>query len=283
MFRWWDGSAWTPSITANRFDPPPLPAGGQLPMYAAGQQASYDYGQIRQQSPSRRPLLALGLVGVLVVALLVGGVWLVQRFVGNPFTGEEPASNPTGPLCPTSSQVISPTPHVNPPGRVQGGALSYPQLGSPWGAVFEENRLAFGRDVFGQMVTVHENYGDSGNSWVASLLVGELVAGDGFFSPEQGSEIVTRCIIGAFYGDAKVAREDRVNEAATVDGYDAWLVEMHLTFNIPGLDETGETAIVLIVATGEASSSIYYASIPDSTPQLLTTARDIQAQLKVEA
>ena len=58
---------------------------------------------------------------------------------------------------------------------------------------------------------------------------------------------------------------------------------MHLTFEIPGLQETGETAIIMIVATAPESSSIYYASIPDSRPDLLQTARQIQGQLRVEA
>lgn len=283
MFRWWDGTAWTPSVTPNRFDPPPLPPGGQLPIHAAGQPVVTDYAQIGRQAPSRRPLALLAGVGVLVVALVIGGAWLLLRALGNPLAGGEPASNPTSEICPTSTaQIVSPTPHVHPAGRVRGGDLSYPLLGSPWGSVDEEHRLAFGRDVYGQMVLVHRSY-QPGRNWVASLVVGELVAGDGFFSPQQGSEIVTKCIIGAFYGDAEIGREDRVNQATTVDGHDAWLVEMHLTFDIPGLDETGETAIVLIVATSEASSSIYYASIPDSTPALLVTARQVQEQLRVES
>ncbi|NLE18654.1 MAG: hypothetical protein GX632_08980, partial [Propioniciclava sp.] len=173
--------------------------------------------------------------------------------------------------------------HVNPPGRVQGGKLSYPQLGEPWGVVKEETRVPFGRDVFGQDVMLESNYDGRGSSWVASLVVGELVAGDGFFSPEQGAEIVTRCVLGVFYGDAEIGRTDRVNQATTVDGHDAWLVEMHLTFDIPGLQEKGETAIIMIVATAPESSSIYYASIPDSRPDLLQTARQIQGQLRVEA
>jgi len=141
--------------------------------------------------------------------------------------------------------------------------------------------VPFGRDALEQNVLLHENY-NGRNSWVASVLVGELVAGDGFFSPQQGSEIVSKCIMGAFYSDAVLTREDRVNRATTLDGHDAWLLEMHLGFNIAGLDETGETAIILIVATGEASSSLYYASIPDSRPDLLATARQVQQQLRVE-
>lgn len=100
---------------------------------------------------------------------------------------------------------------------------------------------------------------------------GELVAGDGF--PQQGSEIVTRCVLGVFYGDVAVSRQDVVSQATTVDGKDAWVTEMHLGFSIKGLNETGETAIIVIVATSDESSSLYYASIPDSRPELLATAR----------
>ncbi len=296
MFRWWDGTTWTTMVTPDptgqfrgeaaggqsyRGGGGPQP--GSLPIHSA-QQLSHDYGQITQQRPSsRRPLVVLVLVGLLVVALLWGGVTLLTRIVGNPFTGAQPASNPTLDVCPTQTlDEESPAPHINPAGRVQGGKLSYPLLGSPWGTVQQEDRLAFGRDVYGQLVPVEPNY-DGVHSWVASVLVGELVAGDGFFSPQEGSEIVTRCILGSFYGDARVGREDRVNQATTLDGYDAWLVEMHLTFSIPNLRETGETAIVLIVSTSEESSSIFYASIPDSRPELLTTARQLQEQLRVES
>lgn len=266
-------------VTPDPYSSTPTQPSGPLPIHSADK-PTCDYGHINQQSTSRRPLAVLAVVAVLVVALIWGGVTLITRVVGNPFAGQ-PASNPTMDVCPTQTLVTeSAAPHVNPSGRVLGGNISYPLLGSPWGAVQPEDRLAFGRDVYGQMVVIEPAY-DGVHSWVASVLVGELVAGDGFFSPQEGSEIVTRCILGAFYGDARVARQDRVNQATTVDGYDAWLVEMHLSFSIPNLKETGETAIVLIVATSEASSSIYYASIPDSRPELLSTARQVQEQLKV--
>lgn len=315
MFRWWDGAQWTPTLSADPAAPPPLsgpptPPGapgapGRVPgqhtdasmPYATGSQpllpmresaagtgtpASGYYDQGEQRASGRGPLLVLGLVGVLLIALLVGGFNLIAGNL-NPFGGPGPASNPTADVCPRKRpQTESPQPHVNPAGRVQGGKLSYPQLGSPWGPVAEEDRVPFGRDVYGQSVPVETNYDGRGASWVASLVVGELVAGDGFFSPQQGSEIVTRCVLGVFYGDAQVERRDVRNEAATVGGKDAWLVEMHLSFDIRGLREKGETAIILIVATGEESSSLYYASIPDSRPELLAQSRRVQEQLRVE-
>ena len=228
-------------------------------------------------------MLAIVIVGLLVAGLIFGG-WYVLNGFRLPGGGDDPVpSNPTADVCPKRRVVPdTATPQPFPPGRVQGGKLSYPLLGTPWEAVQEETRVPFGRDAFGQQVMLHENYNKKGDSWVASLLVAELVAGDGFFSPQQGSEIVTRCVLGQFYADTPIERRDVVSQATTVDGKDAWLTEMHLSFKIPNLPETGETAIIVIVATSDESSSLYYASIPDSRPELLATARQVQAQLRVE-
>lgn len=290
MFRWWDGHAWTTHVTYDQFAPAPgAVAPGSLPIRetqagAAGP-SPYTYAQIDQRSSNKGPVLALVIVGVLVVGLIFGGWYLLNGF-RLPGTPADPVpSNPTADVCP--KRRVTPetaTPRPFPPGRVQGGKLSYPLQSSPWGPVQEDPRVPFGRDAVGQNVMVHDTYNKkTGASWVASLLVAELVAGDGFFSPQQGSDIVTRCVLGVFYADAPVQRQDVVNQAATLDGHEAWLTEMHLTFNIPGLNETGETAIILIVATGEESSSLYYASIPDSRPDLLQKAREIQSQLRVES
>ena len=51
------------------------------------------------------------------------------------------------------------------------------------------------------------------------MLVGELVAGDGFFSPKDGAAIVVKCVSGTFYGDSAVTRNDRRNESIQVDGH----------------------------------------------------------------
>jgi hypothetical protein len=78
-----------------------------------------------------------------------------------------------------------------------------------------------------------------------------------------------------------VTRDDKVSKAMTVGGKDAWLVETHLSFDIPKLKTKGETAIVLIVATSTDVSSLFYASIPDTSPQYLQPARDSMAALTV--
>lgn len=285
MYRWWDGQTWTPQLTANPYSPPQSPTSAGLPMQDAATTARDPYAAYRSaetQRSSRGPVLVLVIVGVLLVGLIWGAIALLGGGRGL-LPGGDVGSNPTENFCPPRTVEVSPRPHTSAPGRVQGGALSYPQLGGPWGPVMAESRVPFGSDVWGQSVLLYSNYDNQGSDWVASLIVGELVAGDGFFSPEQGAEIVSRCVLGEFYSDAPLDRADRISQATTVDGHDAWVVEMHLAFNIAGLAETGETAIIVIVNTGEESASLYYASIPDSRPDLLVTAREIQNQLRVEA
>ena len=120
-----------------------------------------------------------------------------------------------------------------------------------------------------------------GYDWVASILVAELQAGDGFFTPEQGSQIVVKCILGAFYGDSLLHSNVKVNEKTTIDGHDAWLVESHLIFDIPGLKTKGELLIVAIVSAGNRSG-LYCASIPDTTSELVEPARDALTNLQVD-
>jgi hypothetical protein len=193
-----------------------------------------------------------------------------------------PGGQPSQDVCPATS-TASPTAEPSHPadGRVHGGPVSYPMLGSPWGPPQGENRVPFGSDVQSQLVPVETNYDGSGSNWVASVLVGELQAGDGFFTPEQGSQIVVKCILGKFYGDNPVKSNVKVNEKATIDGHDAWLVESHLTFDIAGLKTKGELLIVAIVSAGNRSG-LYYASIPDTTPELVQPARDALKNLQVD-
>ena len=181
---------------------------------------------------------------------------------------------------------MTPPPEDHPnDGRVHGGPISYPALPTPWSAPHGDNRVPFGSDVQTQDITVEPNYTTDPNtgessSWVASVLVGELQAGDGFFTPEQGSQIVVKCILGRFYGNAAVESDVKKNEAITIDGHEGWIVESQLSFDIPNLKTKGELLIVVIVSAG-ARSGLYYASIPDTTPELVQPARDLIKELRV--
>jgi Protein of unknown function (DUF2510) len=316
LFRYWDGKAWSAATSTNPSAPPPSTGLVGAPAYGQAATGSASYGAERQhpdgagspygqesgpyhQSPSQPLGASAGAYanyqqiqkkrspigwwiggGALLVAIIVVTVLALRAVTGGTTATGAPGGQPSSQVCPPQA-TATPEPGTQPnDGRVHGGPLSYPRLGSPWLPPQTENRVPFGRDAYTQEVLVEPNY-QPGSHWVASILVGELQAGDGFFTPEQGSQIVVKCILGRFYGDNPVQSEVKVNKQTTIDGHDAWLVESHLTFDIENLETKGETLIVAIV-TAPNSSGLYYASIPDTTPDLLPVAREMLKEVKVD-
>jgi hypothetical protein len=303
LYRYWDGSAWSAATSPNPQAPPPaqglvqgLQGGGnpgspgQNPHgqaygqqgYGQGQPGAYASFQTAQQKKS--PVGWWIAAAALLVVIVVVGVIAVRAIGGGSgtTTGTGPGQSSQD-VCPTSSaEPSTDQPSTDPnDGRVHGGPISYPRLGAPWSTPSTDNRVPFGRDVQKQMVDDQSNYDGNGSSWVASILVAELMAGDGFYTPEQGAQIVVRCILGKFYGDNPVTSDVQVSKAITVDGREGWLVESQLSFDITGLNAKGELLIVAVVNAG-ATSGLYYASIPDTKPELVKPARDTLAKLTVD-
>jgi len=274
MFRYWDGSTWSEVVSPTPLAGPPSQYGAQTSVTPSqsiqtGQTAGYSLQEMKAKKPVGMWVTII--VGVLVLALII---WFVvtKVFGGSVTDGgtNNAGGNSTEEVCPqqATSNVRADHPAD---GRVYGGALSYPTLGDPWGPVdVSDYRIPFGRDVAEQTILIHQNpnplTGDW-DGWVASVMVGELYAGDGFYDPQQGSEIVNKCIFRTFYGDNTVTTETLRSEAYTLDGYDGWITETNLSFSIPNLDTTSELAIVIIIKTSAASSSIFYASIPNDAMQ----------------
>jgi hypothetical protein len=188
---------------------------------------------------------------------------------------------PTGPtLCPDAvPETASPAPPP-PSRRVASGKLSYARLPEPFRSPQWDRRTPFGRDVQSQEATVEQD-AQGADTWVASVMVARLLAGDGFFGPEQGARVVADCVVGKFYGGAAVTRRDRRNAATKVDGRAAWMIEAHLTFSLPDIKTTGETMIIVVVDTVQGEGGLFYASIPDTSPQFLEPARGAQVSLQV--
>jgi hypothetical protein len=317
LFRYWDGKAWSAATSPNPSAPPPtqgligvgaVPQGGQQygrtgqPTYVqSGQPVSGQSGQPYGQAPfgqtggayanyqeleKKKSPIGWWMAGAALLIVIVVVAVLAIRAVtgGGSGTAGGPIGQPSQDVCPAP---ITASPEAEPrnqpvDGRVHGGPVSYPMLGPPWSApAGPPNPVPFGSDVQSQRVLDQMNYDGKGNDWIASILVGELQAGDGFFTPQQGSQIVVKCILGAFYGDNPVKSNVKVDEGTTIDGHEAWLVESHLTFDIAGLKAKGELLIVAIVSGGNRSG-IYYASIPDTTPDLVQPARDALKNLKVD-
>lgn len=316
LYRYWDGKAWSAVTSPNASAPPPSQSliGGPTATtdsahsgagaYGTGQanygQANYEqanYGQANygqagygtdsrgyQQIPLKRNRhlgwwIGIGAVAVVLILVIV---LVVRNVTGGGGLFGTPSNPGNEDACPTIARAsASPTTQRNAnDGRVHGGPISYPELGSPWGSPMSDDRVPFGVDVLTQDVTIEPNYNGT-SSWVASVLIGQLIAGDGFFSPEQGSQIVVKCVIGAFYSNAVVTRDDKMNQAMTVDGHQAWIVKTHLTFDIPKLKTKGETATIVIINAG-ATSGIFYSSIPDTSAQLQAPADQVLKELTVD-
>lgn len=318
LYRYWDGRTWSAATSANPQSP--APSRGLVPdtsqqgsarqgssqqpsgqrSYGSGQPgqpgqgaytygAAYDSGQpgayANYQATAQRkaPTGWWIAAAVLAVVIAVIGVIAVRAIIraGDDLTGGTTGQSSQD-VCPQTSAAPSATRPDPNDGRVHGGPISYPRLGEPWSPPqTNEYRVPFGRDVQKQDVLDQENYDGSGNSWVASVLVAELMAGDGFFTPEQGAQIVVRCILGSFYADNPVESDVTVNKATTIDGHDAWLIESKLSFDIPGLIAKGELLIVAVVNAG-STAGLYYASIPNTQPELVKPARQALADLRVD-
>jgi hypothetical protein len=302
LFRYWDGRAWSAAISPNPSAPPPSQGlvGGGTPQQggqpdgqsgAFGQSAhghvygSNAYANYQELRKRTSPIGGWIAGAALLIIIIVVAVLAIRAVTGGDTgtTGGGPVGQPSQDFCPPENTASPDAPVSHPAdGRVHGGPVSYPMLGTPWGPPQgPPNPVPFGTDVQTQMVLDQLNYDGQGTNWVASILVAELQAGDGFFTPEQGAQIVVKCILGAFYGNHPIESEVKVNEKTTIGGHDAWLVESQLTFDIPRLEAKGEYLIVAVVSAGNRSG-LYYATIPDTLPELVQPARDTLKKLQVD-
>ena len=276
-YRYWDGRGWTNQLTTDPGGtptaPPAVPSG---PLGAVG---SAGPAPLPPGSPAKRSGRAwlIGLIAVAVVLVVL--VVLAVRGLGGVLGGLPgvPGGDPSANVCPKPEASSSPRPQPN-DGRVHSGPLSYPMLPSPWGAPLPNTEVPFGRDVLQQYVETERT---PTMGWGAAVMVGELVAGDGFFEPKDGAEIVLRCVTGTFYGNAEVTRNDTLSQAMTVDGHDGWIMESDLSFSIPGLEATNELLTVVIVDLENGSAGLFASSVPGNAPQYNEPAKQAMEGLQV--
>jgi hypothetical protein len=253
---------------------PPLAGPAETPAASASGRTGQPGAAAGRRKGGLAWLLALAAVLVVLVVVVVVSV---QRVTGDGGAGSGVGGQPSTPPCPEEDNgATEPQPGD---GRVHAGNLSYAQLGRPWSAPAPESGVAFGKGVLIQSVEIERS---ANRPWLAAVLLGQLVAGDGFFSPKDGAAIVVRCVSGTFYGGSAVTRDDQIDRALTVDGHDAWVIESQLGFEVPGIQAKSERLIVVVVDTGTGTSGLFYASIPENAPQLLQPARDALASLTVD-
>jgi hypothetical protein len=259
--RWWGGSAWadvtTPAGPGVAVQTSPLLApsapsipgtitGGEPPSPGTGPRTAWVVG-----------LAVLGLVVAVVAALLVGGSG----------SGESTAQSTAPP-----SATASPGGPTFPPGTVRivdrASGISYPFLGDGWyeWALGSQEEVS---SIAGQFFTTQEVTPDQ-TRFIAQCTSGPLVEGYGWAGPSTLAATVTTLAdsVRANYYPGPNERRLLRDEARTVDGHDAHLIEFQLAWDVPGYDATGERAALLLIDTGRPAPALLYISIPNTHAEL---------------
>jgi hypothetical protein len=259
LVRWWSGTGWSDVATqagpgvAVQTSPllapqrPPLPPVQPEPAPAStGVRAGW--------------IIAISL---LVLVLVVGAGMLL----GRSGSGDTPTA------ASTTAQLPPPPAGTEfPPGTVriidEAAGISYPFLGNGWyewdlGQQYETGEIA------GQYFTTQEVTPDQ-SIFIAQCTSGPLAGDYGWAGPDTlaaTTAVIADNVRGNYYpepNERKVMRD----EARTVDGHAAHLIEFQLTWAVPGYDATGERAALLLVDVGRPSPALLYISIPNTHAEL---------------
>jgi hypothetical protein len=201
-------------------------------------------------------------VGLSILGLVIAVV--AALFLGRPAT-PEPVADPTI----TSSSPGGPT---FPPGTVrivdEAAGISYPWLGSNWYEWSLGRQREF-TSMAGQFFTTQEVTPDN-QKFIAQCTSGPLADDYGWAGAATLRTTVTTIadsVRGEYYpgpNNRKVMRD----EARTVDGHAAHLLEFQLTWDVLGYDATGERAALLLIDTGRPAPALLYISIPNTHAEL---------------
>ncbi len=287
--RWWNGVGWSESIrpvsssgtvlTAQNHDRVITQYGTR---YASAIGADTDYWE-RQATPqgprpaesfqpepavpvsarqvgagggSRAAWIA-GLVGAVVLVLIIS----VVIFVGG-------SSDDPGLPIATGGQTEAPS---RPPGQTrivdEEAGVAYPYLGAYW--LEFVNEVEETTSTAGQYIVTQEVV-PSGGQFIAQVTSGPLQATFGYAGPSTfaGTIAAVQASVRTNYYPAPNDIEVLRDEAVTVDGAAAYLLEFNLSWDVAGYDSTGERAALILIETGRPAPALIYISIPNTHAEL---------------
>jgi len=257
LVRWWNGAGWSDVAT---------PAGPGVAVQTSPQLAPRQAEPLFQpepETPAAGPragwVIAISLLALVVVVgagLLVGRSGSDEPPVAAPTAA--PGSPPAGPTFPPGTvRIIDET-----------AGISYPYLGNGWyewdlGDQYETQQIA------GQYFTTQEVTPEA-TIFIAQCTSGPLVETYGWAGPEtlQATTTTIADSVRANYYPRPNERRVMRDEARTVDGHAAHLVEFQLSWQVPGYDATGERAALLLVDVGRPAPALLYISIPNTHAEL---------------
>jgi hypothetical protein len=159
--------------------------------------------------------------------------------------------------------------------------ISYPFLGNGW---FEYDLwpMSETRTTAGQYFVTQEDV-PTGEDFIAQCTSGPVADGYGWAGPgsEQATVTVLADSVRAAYYPYPNEREVLRDEALTVDGHAAHLVEFQLTWDVEGYDSTGERAALVVIDVGRPDPALLYVSIPNTHAELYGTIDRVLAGIDV--
>ncbi|RBY77300.1 DUF2510 domain-containing protein [Blastococcus sp. TF02-09] len=261
MVRWWSGSAWSDVATPAG----PGVAVQQSPVLAPQRPAEprpAPWADEPAPRPARRGRAAWIVAGVLGVVIAV----VLALVVGNRGGDDAVATveRPTASQPPSSSAF--------PPGTVriidQSAGIAYPYLGTGW-SEFDSFGMVETATVAGQYFTTQEVTPD-GTRFIAQVTSGPVVEGFGWSGPGSLQATTTALADSVRLNYYPEPNERRImrDEALTVDGRAAHLLEFQLSWDVEGYDASGERAALLLVDVGRPNPALLYISIPNTHAEL---------------
>lgn len=253
--RWWNGGGWSdvttpvgPGVAVQAPAAPPAPA----PEPAA---------PTPPPGPGRSPRRTGWVVGLSVLGLVL--VVLIGFLVGRP-SGSVDDPGPTALPAPSGSAF--------PPGTLrivdEAAGIAYPYLGQGW-LEYDLQDVAETTSVAGQY-TVTQEVTPDGGSFIAQCTSGPLsplftYAGAGSLQPTLAQVADS---VRLNYYPAPNERQVLRDEARTVDGAPAHLLEFDLSWDVEGYEATGERAALLLVDVGRPAPALLYLSVPNTHAEL---------------
>lgn len=259
-YRYWDGQAWSGQTTTR---PRPSPGDGR--------------------QGSRRGIVLVVVAVVLVLVLSVAGILIARTLTGGarPITDPQPDSTVSAwdDSKPTASPTPTPSPSPSPSGtpsrrqrvdcpsgapgdvaqhptdgRVHGGRLSFPVIGSGYGAPRPKPGLTWFYDVAAQSQSTEPGW----ESWIA---VGEVAVQPGFETPADAAESSMQCVVNPSWFSDFESRTDVRNEAYQLGGHQGWIVSSEVRVDKPGLSVEGDLVTIVIIDDGRTDRLSGFVSI----------------------
>lgn len=259
MVRWWSGSAWsdvaTPAGPGVSVQSSPVLAPQRPTAPRPEPWATVSSGPDRRR---RAPWIVAGVLGVVVAVVLA---LVVTRGGEDPVTLADPTpgtgSAPSGPtFAPGTVRIVD-----------EEAGIAYPYLGTGW-LQYDMAFMAETTTVAGQYFTTQED--TPSGQFIAQVTSGPVAEGFGWSGP--GSEATTVAALAdsvrSNYYPGPNERRVMRDEALTVDGHAAHLIEFQLSWDVEGYDASGERAALLLVDVGRPVPALLYISIPNTHAEL---------------